>query len=317
MPDALAILRRRRQGFLLTGLGVLFISPDALLVKITAVNEVVTLFWRGLFLGLALLLVGVLRYRGDWQRQVRRCGWAGVFCSLAFSLSMVGFVVGMKNAAAGNVLVILNTAPVIAAVMAWLIWKERLPARTWGVILACVSGAMLMAWNATGRGTLLGILMAVMAAFALAANLNVARYRQHADMSVMLFIGAFVLAGGAALAGGARWPGWPDIGYLALLCLVFLPVAATLIQIGPRYLPAAEVSLMLLLETLLGSFLVWLFLGEVPPPLSVVGGLIIFATLLANGLWEAWQLERRRAPASLQGQPDQAQGQQGQKPVEP
>ncbi|MFE8071064.1 DMT family transporter [Marinobacteraceae bacterium S3BR75-40.1] len=286
-------VRTRRQGFLLTGLGVLFLSPDGLLVKITATDGLVFLFWRGVLLALALLAIGLGRYRRRWPAELRRCGRRGWICAIGFAGSTLGFVMGMKHTAAGNVLVILNTAPVIAAVMAWAIWNERLPRRTWGVILVCVGGAGLMAWSEMGRGNPLGLVMAAVAALSLATNLNAARSRPEADMSLMLFIGAALVAIGAALMGGARFPGWQDMRYILLLCLVFMPVASTLIQIGPRFLPAAEVSLMLLLETVIGSFLVWLFLGEVPPTLSIWGGGVILVTLVANGLWEA-HLERQR-----------------------
>jgi drug/metabolite transporter (DMT)-like permease len=283
----------RAQGFLLTALGVLFISPDGLLVKITQVDGLVVLFWRGMLLAVAFLLISLARYGRALPATYRRCGWQGWFCAGAFALSTLGFVMGMKHTAAGNVLVILNTSPVIAAVIARVIWGERLPPRTWLVILVCVAGATLMAWSELGRSDPLGLAMALLAATALAANLNVARSRPQADMSVMLTFGAIMVALVAATLGGAQWLTWPDLGYILLLCLFFLPVACTLIQIGPRFLPAAEVSLMLLLETIIGSFLVWLVLEEIPPDLSFVGGGLILGALLINGCYEV-RLNRRR-----------------------
>lgn len=284
----------RAQGFLLTALGVLFISPDAVLVKITAADGLVVAFWRGLLLALAFLLISLVRYRRDLPAMWRRCGWQGWFCAGAFSLSTLGFVMGMKHTAAGNVLVILNTAPVIAALIARIFWAERLPLRTWLVILVCVAGATLMAWSEMGATEPLGLAMAVMAAVAFAANLTMARSRPDADMSVMLMFGGLIIAAIAALLGGVQWLSWADFGYLALLCLFFLPVACTLIQIGPRYLPAAEVSLMLLLETILGSFLVWLFLQEIPPDLSFIGGALILSALALNGVYEVQRNRSRR-----------------------
>ena len=289
---------RRTQGFLLTLLGVLFISPDALLVKITNADGMVVLFWRGILLALALSAISLLRYGRTLPAQYRLCGWQGWFCATAFAFTTLGFVMGMKHMAAGNVLVILNTSPVIAAVIARVVWGERLPLRTWLVILVCVAGAILIAWSELGRSEPLGLAMALLAATAFAANLNVARSRPDADISVMLGFGALIVAGFAALLGGARLLAWPDLGYMLLLGLVFLPVASTLIQIGPRYLPAAEVSLMLLLETLLGSFLVWLLLSEIPPDLSFVGGGLILTALVFNACYEV-NLNRRRRRLNL------------------
>jgi len=286
--------RLRLRGFLLTGLGVALLSPDSLLVKVTHVSPLVFLFWRGLLLAVGFMVIGMARYGRTLPSRWRQCGWQGLYCAGAFSVSTVGFVTGMKLTAAGNVLVIINTSPVIAAIIAFVVWRERLPLRTWLVIVICVSGAMLMAVGETGRGQTLGLVMAAMTACALASNLTVARSRPQVDMSVMLVFGALLTASVAAALGGAQWPGWPDIGYILLLCLGFLPAASTLIQIGPRYLPAAEVSLMLLLETVVGSLLVWLFLGEVPPPLSFAGGAVIMVTLAANGLLELFRQRGRR-----------------------
>lgn len=277
----------RLKGLTIAALGVLFIVPDALLVKITSVDPVIFLFWRGLLLAISFLVISSIRYRARLVGEIRRCGWKGVFCAAAFGFSQFGFVMGMKNTAAGNVLVILNASPVIAALIAWLVWKEALPWRTWVVILVCVTGATLMAIGEWGRGDPLGLIMAGVAATALALNLNVARSKPDSDMSVVLMFGALLLAGTSALAGGAVMPPLRDVLFIALLCLFFLPVACVLIQIGPRYIPAAEVSLMLLLETVLGSFLVWLFLGEVPTRLSLIGGAIVFSALCIHGWVEA------------------------------
>ncbi|EON92578.1 membrane protein [Marinobacter lipolyticus SM19] len=282
----------RIKGLTIAALGVLFITPDALLVKITSVEPVVFLFWRGLLLTLSFFAISWLRYRSRLVSEIHKCGFKGLFCASAFAVSTLGFVVGMKNTAAGNVLVILNTSPVIAAVIAWLVWKETLPLRTWIVILVCVTGATFMAIGEWGKGDPLGLMMAAVAATALASNLNMARSKPDSDMSVMLMFGALALAGIAALAGGAQIPSPRDSFFIALLCLVFLPMACILIQIGPRYIPAAEVSLMLLLETVLGSFLVWLFLGEVPPKLSLIGGVIIFSTLAVHGWTEVRRYRR-------------------------
>ena len=113
-------------------------------------------------------------------------------------------------------------------------------------------------------------------------------------MSVVLMFGALLVAGTAALMGGAVMLSLRDALFIALLCLFFLPVACVLIQIGPRYIPAAEVSLMLLLETILGSFLVWLFLGEVPTALSLTGGAIVFSALVAHGWIEVKRYRQTR-----------------------
>ena len=72
--------------------------------------------------------------------------------------------------------------------------------------------------------------------------------------------------------------------YLAVMGLIVLPLGFGLITLGPRYLPAPEVSLLLLLEAILGPFWVWLVVGENPGATVLVGGAIVIMTLAARNL---------------------------------
>src|SRR3546814_1616435 len=69
---------------------------------------------------------------------------------------------------------------------------------------------------------------------------------------------ALLLEDGPLLYSGAR------LGYALIMGLLVVPVSFALITVGPRYLPAAEVGLITLLETVLGPFWVWLVLAEYP-----------------------------------------------------
>ncbi len=119
------------------------------------------------------------------------------------------------------------------------------------------------------------------------------------DTTVVLPLGCLAMLVPAVLLGGAQPPPPEDVQRLALLAL-FLPAAYFLIQTGPRYL-RAEVSLVMLLETLVGALLVWWWLGEVPPPLAFVGGGMIVAAMLLSGLRDLHR-QRRKAAA---GAPDE------------
>ena len=85
-----------------------------------------------------------------------------------------------------------------------------------------------------------------------------------------------------------------DFGYLAVMGLLVLPLGSALIFIGPQYVPAPEVGLLLLLETVLGPLWVWLALAEAPGPRSLVGGAIVVGALLVNTLWAMRQGRRSR-----------------------
>ena len=52
-----------------------------------------------------------------------------------------------------------------------------------------------------------------------------------------------------------------------------------LVTIAPRYIPAEEVNLFFLLETILGPIWVWLVIKEEPSLETIIGGSIIIITI--------------------------------------
>ncbi|MBF8223331.1 DMT family transporter [Halomonas sp. 328] len=297
-------LSRRARGYLITGAGVLLLSPDALFVKATQVEVEVFMFWRALLLGLVLGTVALARYGRGLPGAVRACGPAALWCPLAFAGSAWGFVAAVRLTAAGNVLVIQNLAPLVAGLLGLLLFRQRLRAQTWGVILLCVLGAGLMAAGEVGQGSPLGLVVALAIPLSIAVNMTVASAQRGVDTTVILPLGCLVMLLPALVLGGMQLPSSADLLRLLLMGLVFLPAAYFLIQTGPRYLPGAEVSLVMLLETLVGTLLVWWWVGEVPPALAFVGGGLILAALMGSGLLDL--LRQRRKVAEGAPDPQQA-----------
>ncbi|MGR7921637.1 EamA family transporter [Zobellella denitrificans] len=284
-----------QKGLLLTALGVLIISPDALLLRIISIPADQLVLWRGLLNVLGFWLIVVARYRRHWFRAYLACGRAGLGCALLFTVSTLGFVLGNHFTSAGNVLVILASAPLIAALLSRLFLHERLPLRTWLAIGACLAGISLIVLDDAGEGSLLGNALALMAAVGLAGNLTLARSRPGVDMSPMLTLGGLGTALLAlAWSGEVMLPDAANLGWLLLLCLVLMPAGFTLIQQGPLYLPSAEVSLLLLLETVFGTLLVWLFLSERPSDQGLLGGAMVLLAMAVKSMLDRRQQKKRR-----------------------
>ncbi|GAB2802865.1 DMT family transporter [Halomonas shantousis] len=282
-------LSLRQQGLLLTALGPLIISPDALLVKLVGMPDSQALLWRGLLTALGFQIILMLRRgRGAWQA-FRDCGWTGVGVATLFGLSNIGFVLGNHYTKGGNVLMILAGTPLIAALLSRVFLHERLPRRTWLAIGLCLLGTSLIVFDEAGPGSWQGNAFAVMSALCMAANFTLCRTRPTIDMSPMLVLSGLLVAAVSLMATVSSeaellLPSAIQAAYLALLCLILLPLGFTLIQRGPLYLPAADVSLLMLLETVAGTLWVWWVLDEQPSMLALVGGGLVLVTLLAKGL---------------------------------
>lgn len=289
-------MQDRQKGLLLTALGVLVLSPDALVLRWLAADAMQVLAWRGLLMAVGLSLLLTWRYRGRLPAALRRCGWTGLGCALCYCVSTIGFVQAISLAGAANTLLILSIAPLIAAALAWLALGERLALRTLLAILVCVAGVGLIVADRTPGNSLPGNAWALAAATLLAGNFTLARSRPAVDMSPALLPGALLVSllgfvfGGSPQLAPLQWAG------LALMAGVLLPLAFTLIQLGPRWISGTEVGLLLLLEVVLGPLWVWWLLGEVPSSQVLLGGALIFVTLCVHSL-----LGWRRDPLAQAG----------------
>jgi drug/metabolite transporter (DMT)-like permease len=86
---------------------------------------------------------------------------------------------------------------------------------------------------------------------------------------------------------------------LALLVVFGLTHAMgfLLFTTGARLIPAAETSVIGMLEVVLGPLWVWLVLGENPGTASLVGGVMILGALLARAVLERAAPSPVAAPA--------------------
>lgn len=274
----------RLKGYLITGAGVVMLSPDALIVKDTQVDVPVFVFWRALLMCLVISMIVGWRYKRELPAAIKRCGNAVWICPLAIATSSWVFVAANRLTAAGNVLVIQNMAPLIAGVIGLLFFQQKLRLQTWVVILLCIFGAIMMLSGEMQAGNPLGLLIAAILPISMAINTTVASAQKGIDTTVLLPFAGIAMIIPAILMGGIALPDWDDMKRILLLGLIFLPAAYYLIQSGPRYITGAEVSLMLILETVLGTLLVWWWVGELPTTMAFIGGGLILLTLTSSAL---------------------------------
>jgi drug/metabolite transporter (DMT)-like permease len=281
------------KGLGITTLGVLVLTPDSLLVRLIGLDTWSMVFWRGSLTMLGLSIGLTIYYRRQTLARVLAIGRAGLVVAALFALSSVLFILALNNTSVANTLIIVAAAPLLAAILTWLFLADPVPMRTWMAILAAGAGILVLVSDSPRGGTLAGDLAALGTAACLAVSLSLIRRGRARNM-----VPAMALSGGLsalamlplasplAVAPGQIW-------LLLLLGLVVLPLAFGLTTLGPRYLPAPEVALILLLETVLGPFWVWLVLNEAPSPYALAGGAIVITALILHSL-ATLMAQRRR-----------------------
>ncbi len=281
------------KGLIVTTLGVLFIVPDSLFVRLIEADPMVTAFWRGMTSGLFILLA-VSTFQGlNAFSAVLRTGRAGAIYTLLIALTTPGFVLAITWTSVANVVFIFATTPIFAAFFSRVFLGEPIRMRMVLTMVAVLVGLGIIAYGsgsteiASWRGDLWALFVAMAYAGALTAvrkvgNATIIPAIPIAYIGVALVIGSFT---SPLPAFEAQWPLFLGHG-------AFIGVATCLLTLGPRYLSSAEVSLLILLESVLAPLLVWAVIGEDPGPWALVGGTVVIGALLLSNLW-ALRLHRR------------------------
>jgi len=287
------------KGVMITFLGVLVISPDTLLLRLIEGDTWMLLFWRGALSGIAIMVWFVVVNGTKARRMIADTGWGGAMIGAVFSLGSICFVYSATHTLVANTLFITSTSPVFAALIAWLVLGERVGLRTWVTILVTLTGIGVIAagsFGADSKGGLDGDLAALGAALALAVTFSIARARRGVSMVPAMALAAFLTAAVAAVLSGSLAVPQSSVIWVALLGLGVVPLGVALLATGPRYIPAADVSLILLLEAVFGPVLVWLVLGELPGAATWIGGAIVLGALAISNM-VALRARRRNARA--------------------
>ncbi len=262
--------------------GIVLLSPDALLIKLIGANLWAVVFYRNLFLLLFVVgLIGLTRRAGALGA-VRGLGVPGLVAGLLYAASTLCFVASVRHTTAANTLVVLGAIPMIAALMRWVVLRRPEPPRTWFAAMVVMAALAGLGVSGFTGDHLLGIGFAAGTAVCMAAYLTLLAARPDLDRPAALGVGALVaLPIGACMAPTlAVTPA--ELGLLAILGGVVVGGSFVAFGIATRVLSGAEVGLVMLLEMLFGPLIVWLGLGEVPDPATVLAGGIIAATVAVH-----------------------------------
>lgn len=252
-------------------------------------------FWRsaGNALSLVVLLAWLRGGRTLWDA-VRRGGRTLWLSGLCWSVMFTAFMMGITLTTVANVLVTMAVSPLLTALIAWAALGHRLPARTWGAIVAAGAGIGWMyagelrtgdARHWAGMGVALGVPVAAAVNWTLLQReRGRAAQGQGTDFMPAVLIGA-TLSALFTLVPSLPFQGTPrDIAMLSALGLVQLAIPCLMAVAAARVLSAPEVALLGLLEVIFGVLWAWLGAGEAPSAAVLGGGVLVLAALAANEL---------------------------------
>lgn len=291
--------RDQAKGLALAVFGVLILTPDTLIMRLVGAEPWTTLFWRGVMMTVGFILLALIWYRGRAIAAVRAVGGLGLLVSVVWTCNTVFFVISISETSVANTLIIVALAPLFAAVIGMAALGEPVQLRTWFAIGVAFAGIAVIFADGWQKGALLGDLAAIGTALGLAAHFVLVRAARPTDMTPAVGLSGVT----TALAGlvGAQSLALPPDGVLMMagLGILILPLSFAMLTLAPLYIPAAEVSLVILLETVLGPLWVWLVLAEDPGSRTLIGGGIVLAALIAHSILGLHGSKQRRAAKQL------------------
>ena len=247
--------------------------------------------WRSFFASLFLLGFMLLRQGLLGTRQLfASMGWPGVAMGLCVALASASFVVALSHTTVANILLMQAGAPLIAALLGWALFRERVSGPTWAAILAVILGvAVMVSASVGGQVSLLGNGLALLTTLGFTCAVLITRRFAHVRMMPAVCFGMAVAAQGSAAMAGSLHVGARDMVLLFVFGALNLGLGMAFFVSGGPKVPASIVALLSTLETVLGPIWVWLAHGEVPGVRTLLGGAIVFGALLAHLLWQFWQ----------------------------
>ncbi len=275
-------------GIFLALFGALIITPDTLFMRLSELSGAQMVAWRATQAGSIFFGLGLVPFIWPGNRPRPKI-WRKSFLALIFvqMANVFCFAYGVSLAPVAIVLIALATVPVFSIILGAVVLKEVVDLKTWLIVVIVFFGVALSVIGDLNSDDLfnfsntLGGLCGLVVAFSLACNFVIIRKDKEVAFPLALGTGGIF----CGLLAFAFWPSASEISssglfYISISGLIILPLSFILLSTASRMTPASNVSIIMLLETILGPLWVWVFISERPQLLTIIGGTIVIVALV-------------------------------------
>tara|TARA_Y100000590_G_scaffold30139_1_gene33477 strand:- start:650 stop:1516 length:867 start_codon:yes stop_codon:yes gene_type:complete len=271
--------KNQRKGMLLAFTGIMFITPDSLLIRLAEINSWNLIFYRGFIPFLTILIGLIFIYRFTLFKKILDNGWHGFAFIVSFAITSIVFVVSIENTNVANTLVMVALAPMLSAIISLIFLKENPDQKTWVAIVITTFAVIYIFYDAIDAGDFLGNFLGLICATGLAVNAVIIRSAKKISLVPSAMLGKLLVALFALFFVDQIKLENNDLFIIPLMCIICIAIPFVCVTLAPRYITAAEVNLFFLLETIFGPFWVWMVIREQPSIETIIGGSIIILTI--------------------------------------
>ena len=284
------------KGLLMTVFAVIILSPDSVLIRLVEdaspeVDSWTVLFWRGLLYAVGVSLLVFIKYRSKTIKEFQNIGKGGLLIGFFSGISTGTFVFAIVYTSIANALVIISTGPIMIAIVSWFLLKEKSSLITWASMIIVFIGIYIVMSGNFGGDKLVGDLFALATAVMMGFTFTLTRKYKTINMVPVNAIGGVIAAFIAFIMANKITVPIEVFKYVLAMGTI-LSISFSLITIAPRYMPAAEVGMIMPLETVLGTLIAWYVINEEPTANALIGGSIVIVTLFLHS-WYSSNLARK------------------------
>ena len=273
------------KGILIALVGALLITPDTLFMRLSSMDAWTMLFWRGIQMGIVLISITfcIEEYRKNFDLIFSK---TGIYIILTQAIGSIFFTFGIATSSVALILLCIATSPLFASFFSYFLLKEKVKKSTIFASLFVIIGITISvldvpnAKNSPEGNYIYGLICGLITASTLGINFVLLRSKPKIPAIGATGFGALLTGLFAALFIQKANVFSGDLLAISISGLIILPLSFSALTYATRYTIAANVSLLMLLETILGPAWVWFIINETPTFQMIAGGLIVIFTLL-------------------------------------
>jgi len=278
-------LTNNAKGLALTSLGVFIMSLESLFIKFTTVSPFLFSFYIGIFMFVSMASTLIFKKKEFIQKALKTSFPMLIVCATLMGTSNIFFITAVKTTTVANVVIIFSTAALFSALFAYLFYREKISKNIIYASFFMFVGLFIIFNDKLEIGSIKGNIYALLCtAFFATSYVILSKYKEMNRVILTAFSGIALSCISIFFCENLAI----DLKTLAIVMtmgLLISPISRVLIGNGAIYISASEVSLLMIIETMMAPIWVWIFLNEVPSKYTFIGGSIIITTLIVNSIY--------------------------------
>ena len=284
------------KGIALTSTGILIMSLESLFIKFTTISPFLFAFYIGIFMFVSMASTFLFKDFAYLKKAVKTSFPFLIICSFFMSTSNIFFITAVKTTTVANVVIIFSTSALFSALIGYLIYKEKVNKNIYYASFFMFIGLFIIFNDKLEIGSVEGNIFALLCTLLFSVSfVLLSKYKDMNRVVLTAFSGA-ILSIIAYFFCDELAIDFKTLMIVMIMGLLISPISRVLLGTGAKYINASEVSLLMLIETIMAPIWVWIFLAEVPSSYTFIGGFIIILTLIINSLYT---LKQERKNLSL------------------